>query len=363
MLLTLAACLYISDEELAVALAERAAGGGPPRLDSVTPTAGLSSGGEELILAGHGLGEDVEVRFGDQVAEVTSADAERLYVVAPPADAEGPVEVSVRRGAKVDRLDAGYTYWADGTDLVGAVGSLWYFQRRGGYWAASEVDEASLQFKLVQPAPAYEYWRYWSTALDTCSTNPPSPYTFVPYDLGAVDPDVRAELVAPSREASAGWDATYGGFVNEDFPVAALLTTQPWKLLPLQVQGFPPFETTELMLTPSAWELSAPRIDGDLMLPASVDPLVVRWSGGGATAVVLQVGLIGADGFESEVFCAATDDGEFEVPASFTADWPAGREVHLLVGRYVAPSGTLAFNHARAAVYVLDWRYGAFRSE
>lgn len=365
MLLTLAGCWFISDEELAAALAERGGSAGPPHLLTVEPDAGLTSGGDTVVLSGNNLGEDVEVRFGDQVAEVTAADADRMHVIVPAADDEGTVEVSVRRGDKVDRLDEGYVYWLDGTDLVGIVGSLWYFQRRGDYWAASQQDAASLSFRIVQPAPEYVYWKYWSEALDTCSANPPSPYAFTSYDLGGADPSLTADLTSATTGASATWDAEYGGFVNEEFPVRALLTSQSWRLQDVEVPGYPVFGTNELMITPSSWEVSSPRIDGATLAPTGIDPLRVAWSGSGAEATLIQVGLLATDGsgFESEVFCAASDDGEFEVPATFTEGWPGGREVHVLVGRYVTPSGTVAYNHARSAVYVMDWRYGAVRSE
>lgn len=364
MLLTLAGCWFISDDELAQAIAERTASQAPPRLVSLEPTWGLTSGGEEIVLTGKNLGEDVEVWFGDEPAEITAADGDRLHLLAPVTDTEGAVEVSVRRGDKVDRLDDAYTYWFDGTDQVGLVGSLWYFQRRGDYWASSEQDAASLWFKIVQPAPEYTYWKYWSEELDTCSANPPSPYAFTPYLLGADDPTLTVDLTSSTSETIATWDATYGGFVNEDFPVRALLTTQSWRLQDVEVPGFPVFGTSELMITPSSWEVATPRIDAATLAPTDVSPLRVTWSGSGAVATVIQVGLLGPDGdFEAEVFCAATDDGEFEVPASFTSAWPSGREVHLLVGRYVAPTGTIPSTHARSAVYVMDWRYGAVRTE
>ncbi len=355
-------CFWISDDDLAAAVAEREAA--PPRVDAVSPTYGLTTGGEEVTLTGRGLGPDVEVRFGDVVAEVKGAEADQVRVLAPPAEAEGSVEVSVRRGDQVSRLDEAYDYWADGTDLVGVVGSLWYFQRRGDYWAASEVDEAFLHFRMIRPEPEYVYWRYWSEALDTCSANPPSPYTFTSYDLGATEPELQATLTSATTEATATWDADYGGFVADPFPVRALYTTQSWRLQPVEVEGFPPFATAELMVTPGAWEVTAPRIDGSTLSPASITPLTVTWSGSGAVATLIQVGLMSADDveMEAELFCAVTDDGSFEVPAEFTAGWPLGRDVHLLVGRYLAPVGTLDYTHARAAVYVMDWRYGAVRA-
>ncbi len=364
-MLWLAGCLYISDDELAQAIADRRVATGAPRLEGLDPWAGLMSGGEEVVLSGRNLGTDVEVRFGSQLATVTAADAERMYVTAPQSDEEGLVEVSVTRGEDVDRLARRYSYWADGTGLVGATGTMWYFQRRGGYWAESTADAASLSFKFIEPAPAYDYWKYWAPTLDTCVTYAETPYTFVPYDLGAVDPGVTATLTAATAEVTATWDAAYQGFVNEEFPVRTLLTTQSWKLQEVEVAGFPTFATTELMLTPAAWELASPRIDGANLTPTVVSPLALEWSGSGAVSVIVQLGLMDPAGqeFEDEVFCAMVDDGSFEVPAELTEAWPANRDVHVLIGRYVEPAGVLAFNHAGAAVYVVDWRYGALRSQ
>ena len=218
----------------------------------------------------------------------------------------------------------------------------------------------ALSFRLIEPAPAYDYWKYWAPTLDTCVT-----YAETPYDLGAADPGVTATLTAPTAEVTAPWDASFKGFVHSEFPVRSLLTTQPWKLQSVDVDGFPSFATTELMLTPAAWELAAPRIDGATLTPTVVSPLALEWSGSGAVAVVVQVALMDSAGqeFEDEVFCALVDDGSFEVPASMTEDWPSNREVHVLVGRYVEPAGVLDCNHGGAAVYVMDWRYGAVRSE
>ncbi|GDX80817.1 hypothetical protein LBMAG42_26280 [Deltaproteobacteria bacterium] len=364
-MLWLGGCLYISDEDLAIAQAERVVAVPEVQLSSVEADWGLTTGGEDVVLTGKNLGDDVEVRFGETVAEVLSADPERMHVRAPARDEEGAVEVVVQRGESVDRIDGAYTYWANGTDLIGAMGSVWYFQRRGGYWASSEQDSATLQFRLIEPAPAYDYKTYWAAELDTCEVNPVTPYSFTAYNLGGIDPDAVAQVASGDTVVDAPWDVEYQGFVQPEFPVRTLLTTQPWKLLPLNVEDTPGIATTELFVTPASWELVTPKIDGATETRADVNGLHVTWTNAGGSAVLLQLGLIksGGDGFEAEVFCSLVDDGSFDVPATITEGWGDNRELHILIGRYVEPTGVIEFNGSKAAVMFVDWRYGALRSE
>ncbi len=364
-MLSLLGCYYISDDELAAAIQEHNVAAGPVSVASVEPAWGLTTGGEELVIRGKGFSEDVEVSFGGAVAEVTRASTDTLYVTAPAHEGEGEVDVAVSRGDIVGHLDGGYTYWADGEGLIGLVGSIWYFQKRGGYWSASEQDEANVQFRAISPVEEFDYSKSWAASLDTCEANPVSPYTVAPYDLGALTDNAGAVLTSGAETIHAAWDKSYSGWSNLDVPVDQFYTTQTWVLQPIEVPNGPTFETNRALVSPASWEVTSPRIDGASMATASLDGLKLSWTNPGGTTVLLQLGLIasGGTGFESEVFCALNDDGSFTLPPSATAGWPANREVHILVGRYVHPAGTIPFSGATADGLFVDWRYGAFRSE
>ena len=171
-MLSLLGCYYISDDELAAAIQEHNVAAGPVSVASVEPAWGLTTGGEELVIRGKGFSEDVEVSFGGAVAEVTRASTDTLYVTAPAHEGEGEVDLAVSRGDIVGHLDGGYTYWADGEGLIGLVGSIWYFQKRGGYWSASEQDEANVQLRAISPVAEFDYSKSWAASLDTCEANP-----------------------------------------------------------------------------------------------------------------------------------------------------------------------------------------------
>lgn len=96
----------------------------PLELEATVPGAGDVAGGQDVTLQGQGLVPEATVRFGDRVAEVQEFDAVdgRLTVTAPPADAPGPVDVTVETDHDIVTLVDGYRYdQADAVDQLYSV--------------------------------------------------------------------------------------------------------------------------------------------------------------------------------------------------------------------------------------------------
>lgn len=85
----------------------------PMQILSVTPATSPVRGGAPVEISGTGFGDDIRFTFGNREAtgvEIVSPQLAR--VVAPPADAPGPVDV-VAVGSSLDVLADGFTYLAE----------------------------------------------------------------------------------------------------------------------------------------------------------------------------------------------------------------------------------------------------------
>jgi hypothetical protein len=68
----------------------------PPGIDSIAPAAGPIAGGITVVLSGHDLTGASSVMFGNRPASVFSVDSDtQITAVSPPANAAGPVSLSV----------------------------------------------------------------------------------------------------------------------------------------------------------------------------------------------------------------------------------------------------------------------------
>ncbi len=80
-------------------------------INTVTPSAGSTSGGNEVLLTGRGFIADSTVTFGDENAVVVSVESTEIKVNAPPYDATGAVDITLTDpdGAETTQ-SGGYTY-------------------------------------------------------------------------------------------------------------------------------------------------------------------------------------------------------------------------------------------------------------
>jgi 6-phosphogluconolactonase (cycloisomerase 2 family) len=80
-------------------------------INTVTPSAGSTSGGNEVLLVGRGFLADSTVTFGDENAVVVSIESTRIKVIAPPADQTGSVKITLADPDGVETTkSSGYTY-------------------------------------------------------------------------------------------------------------------------------------------------------------------------------------------------------------------------------------------------------------
>jgi hypothetical protein len=86
----------------------------PIELAFLSPKEGDVSGDYEVIVHGSGFDQDTDVYIGGVPhTDVTvGTGGETLRVDAwPPADAEGPVDIMIRKGLETVTLEGGFTYW------------------------------------------------------------------------------------------------------------------------------------------------------------------------------------------------------------------------------------------------------------
>ena len=84
----------------------------PPVLSSITRSSGSRSGGDnsnQVVLYGTGFTSNSTVWFGSVQAQIAYQDATSIYVVFPPANATGPVNVTVKENGLVSNSQT-FTY-------------------------------------------------------------------------------------------------------------------------------------------------------------------------------------------------------------------------------------------------------------
>ena len=132
------------------------------KIDTLSPGIGLVSGGEEVIISGHGLKTSrlapAVVRFGDQTAEVLegSADSRQLRVLTPSIEEPGLVDVTVSTGVVETTAESAFLYYevqGSDFDVVGIAPD------RGNVLGGDLIDIAGLSedaFVLIDGTPAID---------------------------------------------------------------------------------------------------------------------------------------------------------------------------------------------------------------
>lgn len=367
----LASCLYVSDEELARRVAEGTivedSGGDtsvdPLVLSDLSVDWGLTSGGLELVIEGSGFLPEAKVWFGTKPATILSVEATQITLLTPEFTTEGVATVRVDQNGESASLEQYFDYYEEGEGKLGLSGALFTVNFVGGYWTEPAQTVSSLYLRFVRPIADYTYWKNWSPELDTCASNADPGYVFDPYDLAKLDPDVSLTVIDATGERSASlpWSASYGGFVLDPLHESLLATTRGYNIPAFTAVGFPEMEVDNLFTTAGAWTVESPLIGGANQPKVSREGISLVWSGEGGEAMIMNVGLESAGGLplQEEFYCAMVDDGEFTIPAELTSDWPVGRSVHLMLGRYLPNTGTVSFNHAIAGAPAVNFQYGA----
>lgn len=252
---------------------------------------------------------------------------------------------------------------ADATGLVGAIGEFAMFKVVGGYWAEEDYRRASLSF--IEPAPEWTFWKYWAPELDSCLHIDSAGRESFTYDPGLEKLDTKGGTVTLTELSYTSFDLDWNRndlvYERYDIPAAQYIAGGVYTM---DIDGsavLPDSRVAGAYYLPEPFQVTSPPIDG-MELQDITLPVAVRWTGGApAEAVLIQIGMLNASGttFEEQVYCAARDDGSFEVPEKLWTSWAPGRTVNIIVGRYLTGDGTLPWNNASVGTVGQYYLYGA----
>lgn len=378
MLFLLVGCFYITKDEHVDRLAsfggaDDTGGGdtsptGEIALDAVTPPWGPTSGNVDVTLSGGPFDGAEQVWFGGEAASVLSYTEDALVVRPPAVTSPGAVAVTVEGTAGRASLSDAFTYWVDGEGKTGAIGELAWFSLQGDYWSGSEDDYGRSNLAFVEPDSAWEFYRYWADAPDTCThfagDDAPDLYNTSYERINAGSGT--ATLTEPTGGAiPMRWVPADEDYEADDVPTEDMVGGADYDLSLEGAADLPTFEVEDFASLPRPFTLDTPQIDG--RLPPSVSSSVVfEWSGGEpADFVIIQFGFFNASqsGFQEQAWCIARDDGSFTIPASTWTTWVPDRLSNVLVGRYRKSTAILPFNLAAVDVVGEWYLYGAANTQ
>ncbi|MDP2314420.1 MAG: IPT/TIG domain-containing protein [Pseudomonadota bacterium] len=324
----------------------------------VTPAYGTTVGGTQVVITGGPFDSSATIRFGTAVATRVSVSANEIVVQTPAQTAEGMVDVSVTTSDGTGALTSGFTYYEDGTDTYGLIGSMEWVHYVGSYW--SGTDEGSASFYLTPPTDI-DYWELYSRTLDSCGSE------YVGPDLYYYEPALSsASLTLPSGGTLAfPWDTTTTTFAARAVTSAQYVQGGSYDLDPMQPDGFPLFDVPNVLTLPSSFTVSAPAMSGGTPPNLTRSALNLTWSGSGGDAMVAILALRNAaqDDWDETITCAMRDDGSFTVPSATWNRWTSARYVDILIGRVKMASGTIPYNNADSGFAGIYWNYGLGRTQ
>lgn len=334
-----------------------------PEIDSIDPNWGTTAGGTEVVLEGV-FGEDATVRMGGVEADNKSVQTKRgiLVFFTPEVGDAGVVSIVLESGGESAKLEDSFTYFADGTDLVGAIGSVAWVDIVGNYWVDTPVDFGYGFFVPVIPAE-FEWSKLYAGGQDECESSKGG-YTYNPsleaFEMGSGS---SVTLSSGAKTIDMPWSASDAQFGADEVVASQFAANSSYDLSETNFSGaeIPEFTVSGILDTPGSFSVSAPAIQGN-NAPSVSQNFSVAWSGGSAgDGVLLTLQMMNSAGttVEESVTCALRDDGAFNVPGGTFKGWAANRQLNIFVSRYKLAQATIDFNNAGTAVMGEYVVYGA----
>ncbi|MFK7931081.1 MAG: IPT/TIG domain-containing protein [Myxococcota bacterium] len=333
-------------------------------LSGIDPNVGSNAGGQVLTVTVGPLDpEDVTVLMGGVEATILETSEEWVRIETPRLSLQGAASVEVRSAERTARLSDAYFFWADGSGLAGAVGTVANYDLDrsydldlffGGLDENDPPQEQSAQIVFVEPSD-WELWQLYAPELDMCVLNSESSAPgltflkpgFSSIELGGVDLEVNEsgnEYLLPRRPGS--WSGT--GAVSLEVP-----NGEPGWL----ETSFEPFVT----VPQQAPVVVRPALDG-FSAPTDVrNGFALQWQSVGAgDFIVVQMYRYKGGERPDDVTCVLEDDGLFYTPSDLFSGWTNGRPVAIAIGRAKRSDAILPWNNSEARVYGMHWWYGGF---
>lgn len=333
----------------------------PIAVDSIEPIHGLTTGDEPVVIRGGPFAADVQVRFGDEPAEVRTWLADELRVLTPQRSQEGWVDVTVTTSRGEGQRAQAYRYFRDGTDQTGMLGRLERVTQVGAL--ASLGETGTVQLGFLTPQSDASIFDTIADGWDSCRRN--------------WSPDLGWTLVDPGSESltltsSAGgadivlaWDAAetwFNGTSGDGAVDADLLQVgDTWEVQGFTSSDLPEFDVQALVTLPEAPVISSPDLQSTSLALGAGDLDFVWRADSSSTGLVFLLTLVdGGTGSQVErVSCLVQDDGSFSVPPTTFQSWEAGLTLYIKVGRAVETTSILPLNNADTRVVGVNAVLGA----
>jgi hypothetical protein len=320
---------------------------------SISPTMASNGGGAEIEIVVTALGPDLEVLFGDRVAQVVGQAGSLLTVTMPRSSMEGAVDVTVRSGGQQAVAVEGIYLWPDGTDLMGAIGRFEYahFHDRLGLNPEYTV---SAQMGFVSPID-FEGFELWAPRLDQCSRNysvDQSDWVMLDTGAGHLELESGSTAVAISGTADPSWFQT-------DLSEADYLSNARYDLRPFSGgEHWPAVEISGFLQTPPGeMRVTSPNLDS--VTAGITRTVALKWQDAGTgDFIVVYIGRYEADVLKETVTCALRDDGEYLISGSFFSDWSLLGQAYFAMGRVKRSTAILPHNNSRSEVMGIRWSTG-----
>jgi len=336
-------------------------------VESVDPWYGTV--GAQVTVHGGPFVDPVEVTFDGVSASVDSVTTDAVVVTVPDLgdDVIATLEVATAAGPATGPATGSggqgltFQYYLDGTDQIGAFGTIEWNEIRGSYWASGTVSSGDAE--VMFPVPTETSWPelLYAPQIDSCEENYVPANTAYIYDPGLPSIDVSAGSTVHTLPSDA--DRPFI-FFQSGLPVS---TGSAYDLE--ATTGNPEWPGISIShlsgRIPDRVVLTDPDISG--ATPPYVDPNVaLSWNGpydGDGILVLMDrqrydenagAWIDQAD----TITCWLADDGSFTVPSLWT-DWQTNDGVLLYFGRYREPENTIVpYNNSRSAVVGAYWLVG-----
>ena len=322
-------------------------------LQKVSPVGGTTIGNNEVVLTVAGLVGTPVVTFGESLGTIRSIDGNQVHVGAPPSAQEGWVSVEVRDQGRNSRLEQGYRYWPDGEGQVGAIGEVAYYAYAGDYWEGTPVNDGDASVRFMRPGN-YSPRQIHGSSLDHCQSGYEEPYLSGLYHTGAASLTLTADA-GPSITLQPNEDEYLGDFLEDSWSPG-----DDWTITMPEGLGWPELDIPAFLVTPAAFKLTSPPIDGAVVAEIAKNAFDLAWTGPySGDYVVAQLFRFNGDEVEETVSCVIQDDGSFRVPQYVWSNWSAGSQITVVVGRAVLTEARLPVNRSNVGVAGVSYVVGA----
>lgn len=318
-------------------------------VQSVTPSSGLVTGGEQVDLLVTGTLSDAPVvRLGGVAAELVGV-ADGVVRVLTPVGMQGFVDVSVTDQGRVAQLANGYQYFPNRRGFTTLIGEVSWRDELGPTNEAPSEGRAWVM--PIDPVPStYRDMAYGVDALDRCQ---------VSAEMSIVGQSLNLSHIPLTRvDNGATYDLLYR-FQTRDF--AASLSSQDYvpgaayDLGPFKGGPWPSTLVSDAVVLPLGLTVTAPAVndfwtlsDGDLL----------RWSHAAderGDFVIVHVETASVFGSNESVDCVVVDDGEFQFDNALFDFWFFNTTVRLALGRVQVAQATVPFDGSSAQIAGIYW--------